>query len=36
MSKEIVKAIFDENIAGVREDLTFDAYFDSIKGNEIS
>jgi len=34
MSKEIVKAIFDENIAGVREDLTFDAYFDSIKGNE--
>lgn len=34
MSKEIVKAIFDENIAGAREDLTFDAYFDSIKGNE--
>lgn len=34
MSKEVVKAIFDENIAGVREDLTFDAYFDSIKGNE--
>ena len=34
MSKEIVKAIFDENIAGAREDLTFDAYFDSIKDNE--
>jgi hypothetical protein len=34
MSKEILKGIFEENIAPVREDITFEGWVDKIKDNE--
>ena len=34
MSKEILKGIFEENIAPVREDITFEGWVDKIRDNE--